>query len=383
MKKNYEHKFILFDNKGASRGSFGGNSVLLYPFRNISAYPFSFPFSGISRVRDALRIKFKPLLGDRAGDVSIIPFFVNSEKKLSSGCVFMLFGGEITKIEEHMTGQSENYIVWPVPLAFAGEVKGDGLIVWTDEDLITTVWVDGWIPIYYKTAARDESDPAAEEEMAREYIEQHGRSVENVFIADKGILSEPDIQSLGSSTLEACPSYSQLDISSRGTNLLERREKIVATLASAGRAAIVCAVIALIASGAVYLNHFRLISSSAPFMEELYSASFSENSKQPLSQALAKLRSLRSVGADTSFNSIIRDITSAWEGLGVSDDISIETMRFGAENTDLTGTAKSNESIQRLRVLLTDKGLAPKTDNIQQIPGGNLRFSLSISRGGK
>lgn len=387
MKKNYNHKFILFDEKEDSIPSFGEGGILLYPFRNMSAHSFSFPFSGISRVRDALMIQFRPLLGDGAGDVSVIPFFVNSEKKLSSGCVFTLFGGEAARIEESTRGMEEECLVWPAPLAFAAEVDGNGIITWTDGDRVTAVWLDDWIPVYYKTADVSEGGAEHEAGLALAYALQMEHNVEKVFAIDKADLSDSYVHEAGLKTLSACPAYALLDLSDRGTNLLERREKLVTTLTGAGRLAVACGFILLLATGGVYIDHSSILKAEISSLEEVYSAAFNETSRQPLVSALSKIRTIGNSEVDVSFNSVMRGISSAWDKLEASGDISIDTLRYGGENTDVSGAAKNNESIQRLRSALEAEGFTLRTDNMQvlQIPGGDmLRFSnLTISRSGK
>jgi hypothetical protein len=381
MKKNQRHKFIFFE-EGHAPSVPGENAVLLYPFRNMSAHSFSFPFSGISRVRDALMIQFRPLLGEGSSGVSIIPFFVKSERKLSSGCVFALFGGETAEMGE--SGRDVDYIVWPAPLAFAGEVGGNGVIVWTDGNLITTVWLDNWVPIYYKTASSEDSDAEKEKESVLAYIALQGRDAGNIFMGDRKDISEQYIQKMGQATIAGCPAYGQLDLSDRGTNLLERREKLVSSLTSAGRAAVVSGAVMLLLAFGVYLHQASVLRAGMSSAGAIYSAAFGEPSAgSQLSSAMTKLRAVTSPDEDVSFNSVMRGVSSVWDKLGVSDDISIEILRYGGENTDVTGKTKSNESLQHLRSLLEEEGFTPNRDNIQQIPGGDLRFNLTISRGAR
>ncbi len=94
MKKASEYnKFILLDELNRPKiSAYSGSCILLHTFTNIAVQQFHFPFSGISRVKEALRIQFRPLLGDASQKVSIVPFFVKNEKRTSSGCVFLLFG---------------------------------------------------------------------------------------------------------------------------------------------------------------------------------------------------------------------------------------------------------------------------------------------------
>ena len=381
MKNNQSHKFVLFDDSHEALAQ-PENAVLLYPFRNMTAHTFTFPFSGISRVRDALMIQFRPLLGEGSGGVSLVPFFVKSERKLSSGCVFTLFGGETEEIEE--SGRYGNYTVWPAPLVAAAEVGGNGVIVWADGDFITTVWLDGWAPAYYKTASAQDSDVQAEKWEALAYVASCGRDAQNVFVAAAKALSRLDVQRMGEASIAGCPAYGLLDLSNRGTNLLERREKLVASLTVAGRAAVASAAVLLLLTLGVYLHDASVLAAGRASSAAAYAAAFGETSAgSPLSSAVAKLRAVGSPESDVSFNGVMRGISSAWENFSASDDISIEILRYGADNTDLTGKAKSNESIQRLRSFLEDEGFVPARDNIQQIPGGYLRFNLTISRGGK
>jgi hypothetical protein len=209
--------------------------------------------------------------------------------------------------------------------------------------------------------------------------------VTNIFVANSEDLTDEDIQTFGSETLDGCPAYAQLDLSDKGTNLLERREKIVASLTLIGRIAIVSAAVMLLAAGGLYFNLSNLLEAGTSSMGEIYKSAFreKESSAQPLSSALSKLRSLRNPDVDVSFNLVMRGVTSVWDDLGASGDISIDTLRYGAENTDAVGLAKSNESIQRLRSALEAEGFVSKIDNIQQIPGGDLRFNLAITKGGR
>lgn len=376
------HKFILFDGTNIALSGTGGEKILLYPFRKISVHAFSFPFSGVSRVSEALRIQYRPLLGEGTSDVAIIPFFAKSEKKSSRGAVFMLFGEETRYIEENVVGNRDDYAIWPAALAFAGEVDGNGLIVWTDELSVTTVWVEDWVPLFYKSVDADKTTEADEERLALEYIHQQGKSVERVFLLDKKDLLKSDIQAYGSRTLAKYPAYEQLDISNRGANLLVRREEAISGLTRFGRAAIATGLLMCLGAGFVYLNNSDLADTAQPALEDIYAAGFGERSRQPLSSALAKLRSMGALEADNSLYAMMRGVTTVWDKLGVSADITIDTMRYGTETTDVVGTAKTNEAIARLRTLLVEEGYSTRTDNIQTIPGGDLRFNMTITGGG-
>ncbi|MDR1915499.1 MAG: hypothetical protein LBQ58_02870 [Synergistaceae bacterium] len=381
-KKSKSHRFMRLAGNAGRISSYGGSRVLLYSFRNISTHSFSFPFSGMSKVREALRIQFRPLLGDAVSNISIIPLFVNVGKKLSSGCVFLLLGDETNAIEETMSGVGGDYSVWPAPMAFAAEVGGNGLVIWSDEEFIATLWLKDWTPMFYKAVDKNKSSVDDEKLTALEYIEQSGERVEQILLLDSEDITDDDIQACGAKTLSLCSAYEQLDLSSKGTNLLERRERLVGIMSRAAKTAVVSGFIFLLAVCGIYAYHSSLLSSGATNAESVYEASFGERSRQPLSSAQSKLRSVSTSETDNSLQAILRDVTDVWDKLGASADITIETLSYGSETTSILGTAKSNESIQRLRNLLEEQGYSPRTENIQTIPGGDMRFNMNITRGG-
>jgi hypothetical protein len=375
------HRFKLFDGNSLPQTALGGSRVLLYPFRSVSVQGFSYPFSGVSRVRDALQIQFRPLLGEASERVSISPFLVSSEKRSSAGCVFLLFRDEIDRAEACIGGD-ETWQVWPDILAFAGEVDGSGLIILTGGDAITTIWLDEWTPKLYKSVPSSESTEDEEERLAVQYISDLGKSVDKVFLIDRSDITDSDIQAYGSRTLSKCPAYEQLDLSSRGANLLERRERAVGALLGFVRLLAASGTIVLLIAAGVYLFNSSLAAASQGSMEGIYEASFGERSAQPLASVNEKLRSLSGQVAETSLYETLRSVSSVWDKIGVSGDVFIETLRYGAENTDIIGTARNNEAIQTLRQTIEEEGLSTRTDNVQTIPGGELRFNMNISRGG-
>ncbi|MDR3331531.1 MAG: hypothetical protein LBT08_02780 [Synergistaceae bacterium] len=376
-------KFTLFDGAAPPRVPFSGGRVLLYPFRSVSVQGFSYPFSGISRVREVLKIKFRPLLGDSSDRVAIIPFFVNSERKSSSGCVFLLFGDENDEIEAAISGDDGCH-VWPAALAFAAEIDGNGIILWTDDECITTVWLDNWVPKLYKTVDASSSSEEEEERAAIEYVASQGGSAEKIFLLKKSETLDSDVQTYGARTLSRCPAYEQLDLSNRGANLLERREHAVRSLFRTTKLSIAFGAILLLLSGGIYALNSSVEGSAGEEIRSIYSSSFGESSPQPVTSAMEKLRTVGVTVVDTSLYATLRSVSAAWEKLEVSSDVYIETMRYGSENTDITGTARSNESIQRLRQLLEAEGLSAPAGglSIGTIPGGDFRFNMNITRGG-
>lgn len=383
MKKigSNRYAFILHREGKAMRTPSGGCRILLYPLRNLSVQSFAYPFAGLSKVRDALRIRFRPLLGEGAGDVSVIPFFVHTGKKSSSGSVCLLFGAETRDLEEELSAGQGDYLVWPAAFAFASEVEGSGVVILDEGCRITTVWFDDWTPRFYKVAGTSESSLEDEENALLALIAAEGESVEHLVRLKAKDLTDEEIQSCGERTLAACPSYGRLDLSGKGTNLLEKRERVAESLIGRMKKLVFAGAIFLFATLGIYLQRsLPELSDATP--PDIYKYAFGEASAQPLASSAAKLRSAGSPVQDTSLLSTMRDITTVWNEAGSSGDIRLDTMKYGSDNVDIVGTAKNNESIQGVRTRMEKAGYVTKTDSIQKIQSGELRFNITLSRKG-
>jgi hypothetical protein len=111
--------------------------------------------------------------------------------------------------------------------------------------------------------------------------------------------------------------------------------------------------------------------------------SFGERSMQPMVSARRKLADAGNDAPGYSLLSLVSDISDAWKKLGDEPGITRETLKYGPDASDILGTAKNNESIQRFRSFIEETGSSPRTDNIQTVLGGDLRFSMNIRRNGE
>lgn len=383
-----EHMTFMKLSEGSPYADSSGSErrVFLSSFSNIAVQQFSFPFSGVSKVKEALRIHLRPLLGSAASDVSMVPFFIENGRKGSAGCVFLLFASlddDESLVEK--VSQSDKNTIWPSPLLFAAQVSGKGIAACTENGIISTVLLDDWVPKYYATSPADKSTVEQEIDAAESYARSQDIDLSGgVYSSDMDAMTASDIQRMGEDTVNMCPAYSDLDLSNRGMDLLEMREKLAARMLKLGRVLAVAGIVLLAVSGASLFRFSSLLESSGENAERVYFNAFGERSTQPLSSARAKLRSLSSPDdSELSISEMIKSISFAWGEAGASDDIIIENIRYGSENTDMLGTADSNDSIQLFRSKLEDGGLTPRVDNIQRIPNGSLRFNISLTRGAK
>jgi hypothetical protein len=379
--KTGSYRFMV---SGSVSGKLSGHDVvMLYPFKNLAAYEFALPFYGISKARDALKIRFRPLLGEGSDDVVFIPFFTQIEKKSSSGALFLLHERDAASAEKEIAAISGQCLIWPTPLAFAGEVGPDGLIIWSGDGCVTSVWIKNWTPALYRTVSLEETTPKNEEEAVLEFIKKAGGSVPKTLTLDSNDVSFSDIQECGTRTITRCPAYAQLDLSGRGTNMQEEKERIYGVISKAARAALVLGLTFLIALCGVYAAQSALLSAYGDNPSAVYEAAFGERSMQPVVSALSKLRVAQSGGTPDTISSLLADISSLYEESGIAGDVTIETLRYGSDNTDIMGTAKDNEAIRKFREDLEKIGYNPRTDSIQTIPGGNMRFNMNIMKKGE
>jgi len=375
--KTGSYRFVI---SGSGTGKLSGGVVLLYPFKNLAIREFTYPFHGTSKVRDALKIQYRPLLGESAQKVGFIPFFTKHDKKSSAGCLFMTNDEETAEAEGEALGISEGCVVWPAPMAFAGEVGQDGLIVWTNGDYVMSVWIKNWTPVLYRTVPGDEAEDEAT--RAAQFIKEAGGVCENIFVVDSRDVSIDELQAHGARTIKQCPMYAALDLSTRGTNIQEERERLFDRISKTARAALILGVLGLICAGGLYAWQSSIALEARAATMSVYETAFGDRSMQPVASALTKLRSAHDQGdAPATLNGTLKDIYSVYNRIPNNTDILIESLRYGSGGADVIGTASGNEAIQRFRGMMEDLGYTARTDSIQTIPGGNMRFNMNISHG--
>jgi hypothetical protein len=174
--------------------------------------------------------------------------------------------------------------------------------------------------------------------------------------------------------------YERLDLSETGASRQETREKIISRLTVAGRTALASGLICLVLMAGAYFKQSLVAGDTLNHTGNIYEMSFGESSMQPMVSAGRKLTDAGKNGPRYSLLSFVSDISNAWKKLGNEPGITIETLKYGPEASDILGTAKNNESIGRFRSFIEETGNSPRTDNIQTVLGGDLRFSMNIRR---
>lgn len=357
-------------------------ALLLVPFRTASVHSFSFPFRSVKDVRNALALRFRPLLSGEE-EVEIVPLFTGRNKGSSEGIVLSIWGEEVSGNEPGLA--LHNNVVWPLPLALAGAVKGEGGAVFRDDVVCASAFFRHGLPVFIRTRASTPDDGGIEAEV-RCIVEY--ASALGVDLSPESVWSSSEKVALFDSAREAVRQFPRL------LELNISRPALAASLARERTALMLLKVFGWAAAAGIFLSiiqfslSFQLRSSLEIFSQEgasLYREVVGQNERvvDPLSQARGKLAELKGQGKnENTLSRMLSHLGRAWldgdqrkEGFPV-----LEQLRFSGEGADITGTAEKMESIQALRVAADRSGYRAALGDIQQIPGGGLRFTLSLRR---
>ena len=118
---------------------------------------------------------------------------------------------------------------------------------------------------------------------------------------------------------------------------------------------------------------------SAP--SEIYSLALGEESRAPLTSVTRRLRAVSGGGVQLSFDGVLSGVAAAWKQM--PETMRLDALRYGIERTELEGRAQNTGDVQALRDALSKNGFTVRLGDVQQIPGGGMRFSLHLSEGGR
>ena len=360
-------------------------ALLLFPFMTLSVHPFSYPFRSIRDVAAALALKFKPLLSGEEG-VDIVPWLAPRGPGEHRGAAWLMAASEVPGDEEEIPLRGN--ICWPLPMALASSVDGEGIAVFCGEGLTASALFSGGVPLFARCAPLGEGLSAAaaidgEVRLCREYGLATG--AEGLVSSLWTGTSKEDLLEAARGTVSRFPSYLPLNVSRPALEASRARERTTARLKNFFAAA---ALSGLLFCGAQYSLSFMVRSS----MENLTSRGRSlyreislpgERIVDPLSQARGRVAELKGSGEDKeALVPLLSHLGGAWidpDGRKGGYPV-VEQLRYSDSGAEITGTAPVMEAIQALRSALDDDGFHSSLGDVQQIGGGGLRFSLSLRR---
>ena len=139
----------------------------------------------------------------------------------------------------------------------------------------------------------------------------------------------------------------------------------------------------LILSLFILVQNKYMAESFAAAPSEVYRLTTGEVSRSPLADITKRLRLLTGGGVQLTLEGTLANFAAAWKTLPAGTDIKVDAIRYGRERTEIEGQASKTDHIQLLRDALAKNGFTVKLGDVQQIPGGGMRFTLNLAEGGR
>lgn len=356
--------FVPFGSNAAVRPE---KRVVLVPFRTLVALPFELPFGNRERVRNALGLKYRALVGD--GGIALFPQFFENGSNGSKGTAWLVSREELAEIEK-----TESGVFWPEPYGFATSLNGNGVVVCKSDGFSTAMIFENGMALLYK---RSEGSGCAE--TLRDELLQYGRSVLNkemtAKIIDMSAISQAETQQLCAASAAGSPF---LDLSSSAAGSAEQSDKLIEKISSAAKTAAILGVLLLIFAAAGAVANVSRSSRFGNAPRTVYRHIFSENAASPRSSVARKLRAAS--GSSNSLKNLTDKVAAAVEG---TENIRIDEVNYTAKNSKISGSADGTKDIEAFRAALKDLGINSQLGDVRQIPGAGLSFSVTTGAGSR
>ena len=354
----------------------GERKVISVPLRTLSVSRFSFPFGRKVSVRDALELRFRPLLGAGESSLNIIPQVTVQKANETSGAAWFVSKEETEELEKRFG----DCVLWPAPYLFVGSVNGDGIVVCSYEDCSCGMLFAGGEAQFYRWLSAEDGSA---EELGAQLLE-YGKKVfpdRDLKICTVKPDEEKLLQQTGDSALAVCKGAFALNLSSSTASAGGESERLAAKLEEYTDIAILSAAVFLVAAllllGVNFAGRNRFASAPA----EIYRTVLGESSANPAASVVQKLRSVNSESAEASFSTYTDRIAAAWETLSARPVL--DELRYSPNVMQLSGKASDTAVIDAFRKALAEKGFDAVTDSVQKTQKDGMRFAISLTEGKK
>lgn len=376
--------FIYDKNEAVSlqasdtRGIRSSSQFILVPYKSISIRTFEYPFGSISRIREALKMQYSNVSEDRG--VEIFPAIFSSHEHRYCGSALVLSSYEMEKVEND-TSKIKRKIFWPLTFALAHEVNGNGAVVCSSDDgIISTLFVDG-VPVLYRWQPEQRKDLESETLWMKAYcrdmeVEVNSFVSINITSDNAGRLVE-DCRK----TVKILPHLMDYNLSRRVLDSAVIFEKVGKKLSLISTWLILAALL----FGLSGFFRFQSLENQALALKKesikVYKKTFGSSGRvrDPLSQAKLKLRDRTSAPNRKSLEDGLRIISRSWVKTDLGR-ISIDSLRYGEDGVEIVGTATEVSLVQNFQKRLKKASTTSVVHlgDIQQVPGGGLRYSLDL-----
>jgi len=357
-----------------------GPLLFLVPFASLSLQKFSFPFSDISQIRNALELKLKPF-NLANNPIQVLPTITRRVGRGSEGIAWFVSASELDRVETKLGDLSSQKLIWPCTLPLATAIGPDGGAIWADEDNVCSMLFSEGFPVLYSRKPRKASTLDSEEQWLLDYARNTGVSISAVCRVDltQGAHEVERYLGMTMDLLEKGEPYRSVNLSRAVLDSELYMEKasrymnrILAILLLGG----------LLLSGSAWYEYktFRSALQSISDMSlSVYRDVFGGTGQvvDPVSQARARLNVL-DVGNGTRDPQELLGIVGRASLVWKESDTVVDFIRYSGEGMDISGRSGEVALVQSFQRELTGLGLESQIGDIQQIPGGGLRFSLNV-----
>ncbi|MCF4150750.1 hypothetical protein L2W58_02955 [Dethiosulfovibrio sp. F2B] len=354
-----------------------GKRLILVPYKGLSVRSFDFPFGSVSSIREAIKIQYIPISGGK--DVEIFPVVHGKEGRRFLGSALVLPFEERASVEEDLADMGRS-VIWALPFALAGEIDGNGSIVCIDDDGISSsIFIEG-VPVLYRWQPKSRRSVENEIDWLKNYSERFSPLPSNLTVVD---VSEEKVRLVNgaSETLSKFPELGHYSLSRKVLDSAIVWESLIKSLEGFSRWMVLAGCLFLAAAVIrveAEKNKITLIQEKA---ESLYVETFgSGRIRDPLSQAKGKLLEFSETPDFVSIERGLNVLARSWESIDKeNEDIVLDSLRYSTDGMELIGTAQGVSSVQSLQKRLKEEGDGSvRLGDIQQIPGGGLRYSLEV-----
>jgi hypothetical protein len=212
------------------------------------------------------------------------------------------------------------------------------------------------------------------------YSRSTGNEVESSYLIDSRQGEYPNELCISlDRTMKAFPRYSQINVSRKIMDSFLLTERITGLT---GRLLIWLLVCGLIFTGGAFIryrSHGWKLEALQNRSFEIYRKVFDPTGKiiDPLSQARARIADIAGNDKGLSLESVLSRIGEVWSDLE-KGEVLLNTLRYNTDYVDMSGTASEMISVQKLQKSLDTEKIQSRIGDIQQIPGGGIRFNMTL-----
>ena len=89
------YAFLAASDADAAADTLGEHKVVLIPFRTLVSYHFSYPFGRKGKVREALKLNFRPIIGEQEEHLALTPQITKQTQNSTEGTAWFAARAEV------------------------------------------------------------------------------------------------------------------------------------------------------------------------------------------------------------------------------------------------------------------------------------------------